>query len=394
MCNKPTFGKLSFFGGLVPSVSGRVCGHGENALATKDGWRAFARSLLFLLAVVIVLLPAVPADAITYTVTDYGALPQGSSFMNISGISSSGVAVGTISSSVTEVGFVWSASSGYTYLTPLSGYTHSFAYGINDSGQVVGSSYSSASGQRASLWQGGRPVEDLGTLASGDSAAYAINSAGQIVGASEAGNGYTHAFLWSRSTGMQDLSGAASMDSSRAMGINDSGMVVGNLGWHAFVWTSSAGTTDLGVPIGADDVNNAGQILCNDLSFAFGRPASLWLNGEPLVPEIGFPTEAGGIAGCMAYDINNLGQVVGDGDQRRTFVWDATTGIRALPTASGLTYQYARAINDSGVIAGYGRDSAGIHHLLIWTPVPEPSSLLALLAGIGGFGALFRRRRR
>lgn len=329
-----------------------------------------------------------PVVATPYAVTDLGT-PAGG-LDAVSGINSAGVIVGNTGSSA----FVWSASSGFTYLSAIPGYAYSFAYGINDSGQVVGSSYSSASGQRASLWQGGRPVEDLGTLASGDSAAYAINSAGQIVGASEAGNGYTHAFLWSRSTGMQDLSGAASMDSSRAMGINDSGMVVGNLGWHAFVWTSSAGTTDLGVPIGADDVNNAGQILCNDLSFAFGRPASLWLNGEPLVPEIGFPTEAGGIAGCMAYDINNLGQVVGDGDQRRTFVWDATTGIRALPTASGLTYQYARAINDSGVIAGYGRDSAGIHHLLIWTPVPEPSSLLALLAGIGGFGALFRRRRR
>jgi hypothetical protein len=38
--------------------------------------------------------------------------------------------------------------------------------------------------------------------------------------------------------------------------------------------------------------------------------------------------------------------------------------------------------------------TTGYMFTLTATVIPEPSSLLALLAGLGGFGAMLRRRRR
>ncbi len=291
-------------------------------------------------------------------------------------------------------GFTWSASQGYTFLTPLPGYSRSSAYGVNDYAQVVGSSSSPSTYTHACLWQDGQPVEDLGTLIGTDSRARAINNAGQIVGDSAG-----RAFLWDRKDGMQSLDSGPFY--SIATGINDLGMVVGDHGTHPFAWTSYAGMTDLGptdsIEFHAWDVNDLGQILCNVSSC----PASVWQDGQILEAAIGFPSYYPGSTGaCTAYDINNLGQVVGagrmvgKGDELQPFIWDLTNRTQALPTMAGLSRQYACAINDQGVIVGYARDSTSVDHILIWTPVPEPSSLLALLAGVGSFAVLLRRRRR
>ncbi|HEU0077532.1 MAG TPA: Ig-like domain-containing protein, partial [Longimicrobiaceae bacterium] len=61
---------------------------------------------------------------------------------------------------------------------------------INQAGQIVGSH-----GSRAALWHRGMVV-DLGTLGGQKSYAYAINNVGQIVGSSETRDGRMHAVLW------------------------------------------------------------------------------------------------------------------------------------------------------------------------------------------------------
>ena len=78
--------------------------------------------------------------------------------------------------------------------------------GVNDAGQVVGSSYTSAGWQRAFLYSGmpgnGGTMSDLGTLGWMESIGYAINASGQI-----AGNSYTspsinlHAFRYTGTPG-------------------------------------------------------------------------------------------------------------------------------------------------------------------------------------------------
>jgi probable HAF family extracellular repeat protein len=105
---------------------------------------------------------------------------------------------------------------------------HSVAHGINDTGQVVGFSYTE-NGETHAFITGpdGVGMTDLGTLGGGESFAYGINDAGQVVGASRTAHGLIHAFMTGPDgKGMTDL-GTLGGDESSAYGINDAGQVVG-----------------------------------------------------------------------------------------------------------------------------------------------------------------------
>jgi probable HAF family extracellular repeat protein len=87
------------------------------------------------------------------------------------------------------------------------GATTSAAVGINASGQVVGSSTTTAGFTHAFLYSGGI-MTDLGPFASPNSIAYGINDSGQVVGFSEAADlASLHAFLYSG--GVSDRPGHA-----------------------------------------------------------------------------------------------------------------------------------------------------------------------------------------
>ena len=117
----------------------------------------------------------------------------------------------------------------------------SYAFAINDVGQIVGEA-----DFRAVLWENGK-ITDLGTLGGRGRTALAINNLGQVVGRA-ATTGYyedLHAFLWDRTNGIQDLNSLITAKSgwllSEARGINSNGQIVGsgtiNGQQHAFLLT-------------------------------------------------------------------------------------------------------------------------------------------------------------
>lgn len=109
------------------------------------------------------------------------------------------------------------------------------AAGINDSGQVVGDVFNPSNGlSRAFVTDpNGVGMTDLGTLGGNQSFAYAINDSGEVVGAGLIGdfNGSSHAFLFSHG-GMTDLSlldvvVAAGWTNISVIDINNNGQMVG-----------------------------------------------------------------------------------------------------------------------------------------------------------------------
>ncbi len=71
----------------------------------------------------------------------------------------------------------------------------SYAIGINDKGQIIGSSETDNGEQHAFLWDNGK-MTDLGTLGGDYSYPADINRHGQIVGVSTTSTGESHAVLW------------------------------------------------------------------------------------------------------------------------------------------------------------------------------------------------------
>jgi probable HAF family extracellular repeat protein len=83
-------------------------------------------------------------------------------------------------------------------LGTLNGGCCSFATGINDRGEVVGSSVVEENTSHAFLWRRGH-LTDLGTLGGPNSGAAGINDHGEVVGTSDLPDGGPlHATLWRR----------------------------------------------------------------------------------------------------------------------------------------------------------------------------------------------------
>lgn len=148
------------------------------------------------------------------------------------------------------------------------GYSEAFA--VNESGQVVGLSYTTDNAELHGFsWTKAGGIVDLGTLGGTDSDAFLVNARGQVVGRSTLASGLRHAFLWTKEGGMVEI-GTPSADWVNPTALNDKGQVVGTYvpipgTSRAFSWTRKGGFVDLGtlggVDSGSGGVNARGQVV-------------------------------------------------------------------------------------------------------------------------------------
>jgi len=320
----------------------------------KHGAVAKVLSAMLVAAVALTAPHAAQAQAQTvYTGINYGygaINPPGG------GINSHGQAVGQ-SNSVAAL-----FSQLETTLLPTG--TLSAAYGINDSGQIVGTFQ--AVGRNHAFFYNNGTVTDLGipcptgmNCSNGSSDAFSINNAGQVPVWSI---GTGHLFLYANGT-MTDLGSLGNGTQVIPYGINNSGEIVGaftNSGGqsHAFLYNGGV-TTDLGTLGGTSSaavgINNNGQIAGYSTTASGATHPFLYANGT--MTDLG---TLPGTTSSMATGINDSGQIVGysgGGISGIPFIYSNGTMTNlnnALPEGS---INEALAINSTGQIAasgGYG----------------------------------------
>jgi probable HAF family extracellular repeat protein len=310
----------------------------------------------------------VPNVALTNLHNSGGSLLGGFSGSYAAGINESGQVVGQAlrTNQTAYVPFISTAGGAMTEVNPLGGTVGGTARDINNNGVMVGSGYVAGnSATHAYTYDTTNNSSiDIGSLisGSGNSEAYAINDSGQVAGAFfNAANTVQRAFIYDVS-GVTDLGTLGGLQSA-AIGINGSGEVVG---WsltagnatHGFIYNGIT-MTDIGTLNGgttkAQGINDSGQVVGFSASAnVYGQSAFIYQDG-------------------VMTDLNTL-----------------------IDPASGMQIIDAYAVSNTGYIVAsaymVGNPSQGAAVLLApLTLIPEPSSLIMLVAGIAG--VVTRRRR-
>lgn len=273
------------------------------------------------------------------------------------------------------------------------GGSQSDAFGINDSGQVVGWAFTSSNSlTHAFRTAPNSPInpatDDLGTLASAswNLVSADINASGQV--AAYSWGFFTHAFRAAPHSPINPVAddlGTLGGPAAEALGINNSGQVVGwaftsGIAAHAFRTAPNSpinpATDDLGTLGGgeswANGVNASGQAVGRSFTggkvHAFRTAANSPIN--PATDDLG---TLGG-ANSEALGINDSGQVVG------WAIRSGDTDVHAFRTASnsainpatddlgtlGGTFSEALGINASGQVVGFAHTSSNDQHAFLY----------------------------
>jgi probable HAF family extracellular repeat protein len=344
------------------------------------GWRVSLVVLCFLAC-------GANAAAQQYTVTDLGTL-SGNKVSAASALNNSGEVAGVSSSPTADIAMLFTAGKA-TSISTL-GSDVSVANAINGSGEIVGFNdfYSNPNfDPQAFLYSNGSMKNiNSASLFPAGTEAWGINNSGQVVGTGYLSPGNFHVFLYSGRR-MTDLGPPGSYQAS-ATAINNLGQIVGGYslasgGGGAFLY-SSGKITQLPIPAGSWAVspfaiNDNGEIA-GALYFNSGAPphAASYSNGVW--------TDLGGIAGAisnLAKGVNISGQVVGTAYFPTTQYHPYKPGKHVafihgsgglvdlntlIPTGTGFTITDAVGINDLGQIVCNATNASGNKHAVLLTP--------------------------
>ena len=354
----------------------------------------FRLSLATLLGVLVMVCATNLVAAPSYTITDLGALTGMTSSIAY-GVNDSGVVVGAALISGVNHAFMYSNGQ----LTDIGnlGVVGASAYHINNNGLVVGvAGKNSPGGRDAFSYSGSGPMQDLGTLGNSWSEALSVNDSGQAVGDASS-SGYSVLFSGGRVTTLNVPC------PSSAYGINNTGQIVGHYtpitGYGSYGYLYSGGvTTTLQAMSVCEAINDSGQVVgASQANGDIPYQPAIYENGT--CSNISIPSS---YAGGWAMDINAGGEVVGrllnDAWQYSGgFLYDggATFDLQSLiRPSSGWTDLNAIAISDNGFIVGQGQNSTGQLHAFLLTPVPEPSTFILLaISALSVLAYGWRRRR-
>ena len=330
------------------------------------------------------------AQAAAWTIDDIGNV-------QVSALNNKGQVIGyTDTSTSLPAAFSWKAGA-FTTLPQLPGQTYSstYAWGINDSGVIVGSS-----GRNAVVWNNGTPSALAPNPHFQPTEGYAINNKGTIA-VSDTGEFFPDDI----STYIVDNGQiGATVPGYTAVGLNDAGVLLGGTEGHGgvrgVIHDTVAGTTSYlssWYGGGFEAINNQGVVVgayaeCDENDCAPGRPYN-WTTHQFLPGGVG-----------SAFDINDAGDIVGAISDPyigtpHAVLWDASGDMLDLGSipeviASGWTsLDRAVAINDMGIILGYGTIN-GEQHAFLLSPVPEPSTYAFFGIGLAILGLVAKKRGR
>jgi probable HAF family extracellular repeat protein len=323
----------------------------------------------------------------TYTVVDLGTL--GGTESKAYGINNAGQVTGyAYTDSNTRHAYLY--ENGHMRdLGTVPGWEWCEGWGINSSGQIVGRARISATGDWIAITYKDGQWKDLGNLGGNSegyfySEAYKINDTGEIVGSSYVPYS-RHPFLYSNGE-MQDIVYNLSPNwVYTASAINNNGHIAGIVERFDTAYTQRTILCENGqwryigaVPEG--DSQEAIDINDFDHLVGFHRVgsqihASLYINDQEY--DLG---TLGGSQG-IAYGINNPGQIVGSAttvdEVDHAFLYDGSQMIdlnSLIPPDSGWTLVNAYDINDHGQIIGWGNIDGEVHAFIL-TPddVSQPA---------------------
>ena len=216
---------------------------------------------------------------------------------------------------------------------------------------------------------------------------------------SSAAQAGTHAFVWDSTTGMTDL-GTLGGDTSYALGINDSGVVVGysslsdNVTTHVFLWTPTGGMVDISA--GQPGISSQGNFINARGDIA----GSSRVGTRTQVPAARIGTHWASLPSLhgdernYGFGINKFGQVTGQqyGDPDfyvHAFIWEPRSGTKSiLPSIpTGGVNTVGNAINDHSHVTGTGDNPRlGGYEAVVWLSTTAAPTQLGQL-GTDGYTA-------